>query len=313
MRCPPPHSAWLGESGTIADSPHLVEAPERLLRYDTRAMDNVHHETVAGFGDEWSRFDQIRLSRAEREEIFQQYFRIFPWASLPEGAVGMDVGCGSGRWAQVVAPRVGHLHCVDPAPAALEVARRRLEGVPNCELHIASVADLPVPDGSLDFAYSLGVLHHVPDTAAAIAACARKLKPGAPLLLYLYYAFDHRPPWFRAIWKATDAGRQVVSRMPSGMRYAVSQALAASIYFPLARSAQLLEVLGLDVANFPLASYRSRSFYVMRTDALDRFGTRLEHRFTREEIEAMMVAAGLERITFSDKMPFWCAVGYKRS
>lgn len=277
------------------------------------ARDNIDRATVAGFGDEWSRFDQIRLTPAEREEIFHQYFRIFPWSDLPEGAVGMDIGCGSGRWAQVVAPRVGRLHCVDPASAALDVARQRLKNVSNCELHLGGVGDLPVPDGSLDFAYSLGVLHHVPDTAAAITACAQKLKPGAPLLLYLYYAFDQRPPWFRAIWRATDAGRQVIARMPFRMRYMVSQALAASIYYPLARSAQLLEVLGRDVANFPLASYRSRSFYVMRTDALDRFGTRLEQRFTRAHIQAMMSAADLERITFSDKLPFWCAVGYKRA
>jgi ubiquinone/menaquinone biosynthesis C-methylase UbiE len=223
----------------------------------------------------------------------------------------MDVGCGSGRWAMLVAPRVGHLHCVDPAEAALDVARRRLGSIPNCEFHLASVAALPVPDGSLDFAYSLGVLHHVPDTASAIAACVRKLKPGAPLLLYLYYAFDRRPPWFRALWRMSDAGRQVVSRMPLKMRYAVSQVLAASIYYPLARSAQMLEMLGRDVTNLPLAVYRSRSFYVMRTDALDRFGTRLEQRFTRDQIGSMMSDAGLDRIVFSADVPFWCAVGYK--
>lgn len=274
-------------------------------------MENVHDETVAGFGDEWSRFDQQRLTPQEREEIFEQYFRIFPWSSLPRDAVGMDVGCGSGRWAEVVAPRVGRLHCVDPSSAALDVARRRLSGASNCQLHLASVADLPVADGSLDFLYSLGVLHHVPDTAAAVKACARKLKPGAPLLLYLYYAFDQRPAWFRSLWRASDLGRQVVSRLPFGARYAASQVLAASLYLPLARTAQMLELLGLEVANFPLASYRSRSFYVMRTDALDRFGTRLEQRFTRDQIASMMTAAGLERITFSDKMPFWCALGYR--
>ena len=49
----------------------------------------------------------------------------------------------------------------------------------------------------------------------------------------------------------------------------------------------------------------------MRTDALDRFGTRLEQRFTREEIEIMMQDAGLENIEFSNSKPFWVAVGYK--
>ena len=47
-------------------------------------------------------------------------------------------------------------------------------------------------------------------------------------------------------------------------------------------------------------------------DALDRFGTRLEKRFTRAQIERMMAEAGLEKIAFSDREPFWCAIGYKR-
>ena len=49
----------------------------------------------------------------------------------------------------------------------------------------------------------------------------------------------------------------------------------------------------------------------MRTDALDRFGTRLEQRFSKIEIELMLTEAGFTNICFSDHMPFWCAVGTK--
>jgi hypothetical protein len=51
----------------------------------------------------------------------------------------------------------------------------------------------------------------------------------------------------------------------------------------------------------------------MRTDALDRFGTSLEQRFTRAEIQRMMEAAGLERVSFRDGAPYWCAVGYRKA
>ena len=50
----------------------------------------------------------------------------------------------------------------------------------------------------------------------------------------------------------------------------------------------------------------------MRTDSRDRFGTPLEKRFTRSEIMKMMQTAGLENIHFSNRSPFWCAVGTKR-
>ena len=163
----------------------------------------------------------------------------------------------------------------------------------------------------MDFGYSLGVLHHVPDTQAGLEACVRKLKPGAPFLLYLYYALDNRPAYFRLIWKLSDGMRKGVARMPFRLRYLVSQGIAAGVYWPLARFSRLLELAGGDPERVPLAAYRDRSFYVMRTDALDRFGTRLEHRFTRVEIEAMMRAAGLTEIRFHEGVPFWTAVGRK--
>lgn len=274
---------------------------------------NVDWQTVAGFGDEWCRFDQTALDPAELEELFDRYFHIFHLDQLPEGAVGFDLGCGSGRWAKCVAPRVGQLHCIDASAEALAVARRNLASFTNCVFHQASVDDLPLPDNFADFGYSLGVLHHVPNTAAGIKSCVAKLKPGAPFLLYLYYAFDNRPLWFRRIWLVSELGRRVVSRLPHGIRYLLSQVIAALVYYPLARLARMLEKFGVNVENLPLSSYRRLSFYSMRTDALDRFGTRLEQRFTAREIRKMMEEAGLERIVFSDGIPYWCAVGYKKA
>ena len=226
--------------------------------------------------------------------------------------MGFDLGCGSGRWAVLVAPRVGRLHCIDASEAALAVARQNLAGRTNCELHRASVDAIPLGDGSMDFGYSLGVLHHVPDTAAGLDCCVRKLKPGAPFLVYLYYAFDNRPAWYRLLWRVSDAMRRVISGLPYPFRYATTQLLAAAVYWPLARFARLAERCGFEVGSFPLSYYRTRSYYAMRTDALDRFGTRLEKRFSAAEVRAMMEAAGLERIVFSDAMPFWCAVGFKK-
>lgn len=278
----------------------------------TSGTPNIDEATVAGFGDEWDSFTQEELDPAEQRKLFDQYFSIFPFDELPQGAEGFDLGCGTGRWAALAAPRVGTLHCIDPAAKALAVARRRLKDVENVSFHECGVDDIPFADASQEFAYSVGVLHHIPDTEAAMAACVRKLRPGAPFLVYIYYAFDNRPAWFRALWKASELGRNAISRLPFGARKAVTTAIAASVYWPLARAASLLEKAGTDVANLPLSEYRYRSFYSMRTDALDRFGTRLEQRFSRSEIEAMMLRCGLTNIWFRDGPPFWVACGRKR-
>lgn len=273
--------------------------------------ENTDINTVRGFGDEWERYDQSKLAEQEHRDLFDRYFSVFPWNSLSGDAIGFDLGCGSGRWAKLVAPKVGTLHCIDPS-AAIDVARRNLADVANCVFHQNSVENMPLDDCSMDFGYSLGVLHHIPDTSAALQCCVQKLKPGAPFLLYLYYAFDNKPGWFRAMWRVSDLFRKVISRLPYSARFSVCKVIAATVYFPLARIAKILDSRGFGVENFPLAIYRNCSFYTMSTDALDRFGTQLEQRFTKKEIIDLMHTAGLGKIKFSDKEVYWCAVGYKQ-
>lgn len=272
-------------------------------------LPNVDEATVAGFGDEWDAYDQTTLDREEHRRLFEAYFSVFPFGSLPPDAEGFDLGCGSGRWAEPVVQKVGTLHCIDPSEKALAVARRRLAHVAGARFHLAGAHAIPLADASQDFGYSLGVLHHIPDTARALRDCVRKLKAGAPFLVYLYYRFDNRPAWFRMLWKASDLGRRGISRLPFVLRKSVASALAGTVYWPLARFARRAQRRGRDVSAYPLSFYRDASFYTMRTDALDRFGTRLEHRFTRDEIDAMMREAGLEDIIFREEEPFWVACG----
>ena len=275
-------------------------------------MKNQDKNTVEGFGDEWSRFDQSDLPEDEQKLLFDEYFSVFPWENISKESVGFDLGCGSGRWAKSVAPKVKKLICIDPS-SALDIAKKNLSNFDNCEFQSTTVDDISIDNNSMDFGYSLGVLHHVPNTEMGIKQCVEKLKKGAPLLLYLYYRFDNRPFWFRFIWSISDLLRKIISKMPYGLRYIFSQIIAVAIYFPLARTSFYMEKLNLNVSNFPLSSYKNLSFYTMRTDALDRFGTRLEQRFTRDEIKIMMENAGLEDIKFSNSKPYWVAVGYKIS
>ena len=62
-----------------------------------RISDNLDAATVRDFGREWQRFDQSGISQDELARSFAEYFAIFPWASLPPNANGIDFGCGSGR------------------------------------------------------------------------------------------------------------------------------------------------------------------------------------------------------------------------
>jgi SAM-dependent methyltransferase len=259
---------------------------------------NFDAETVKGFGQEWSAFTQNQLTDFERTAIFNKYFSLIDWGSKPVHA--LDMGCGSGRWDVMAAPLVGQLVAADASPEALQVARCNVTA-PNVSFVECTPDTLPFPEEHFDLIFSLGVLHHLPDTEGAIRSLAGKLRPGGVLLLYLYYAFDNRPWWFKALWRISDGLRRVISSLPFSLRYALSQIIAVSVYWPLARAAKYLPV----PPSWPLKAYSHRSFYVMRTDALDRFGTRLEKRFTRQQITTMLESAGLQDIRFSDSEPYW--------
>jgi SAM-dependent methyltransferase len=118
-------------------------------------MKNIDEETVNDFGDEWSAFSQEDLSPQELQQQFDRYFRIFSWEALGDNPKGFDMGCGSGRWAKLVAPRVSELYCIDASEKALAVAKRNLKGLNNCKFHRSSFEEIPLEDNSMDFGYSL--------------------------------------------------------------------------------------------------------------------------------------------------------------
>ena len=111
------------------------------------------------------------------------------------------------------------------------------------------------------------------------------------------------------IGKLGDMMGHGISRLAYGLRYFFSPVIVIFAYIPFAKIVYLLEKLGLNLSNILLSTYRHMSFYRMRTDALDRFSTRLEQQFIKEQIQKMMETTGLEDIMFSYELPYWCAVG----
>ena len=276
-------------------------------------MKNYYKDVVEGFGKEWTKFNYSNSSIEEQKNILNSYFKIFPWELIDKSkSVGIDIGCGSGRWAYFISEKTSKLILLDASSSALEVAKKNLEKRDNVSFLNQSVGEIKIIDNSIDFAYSLGVLHHIPDISNGLREINRIIKPGSPLLLYLYYNFDNKPIYYKMIWMVTNPLRFVISRLPFKIKFLISQIIAFFIYFPLARLSKLLKNLGLNTENFPMNQYQDLSLYVMRTDALDRFGTKIEKRFSRKQIQKILEESNFENIKFSEDAPYWCCVGYKK-
>ena len=264
---------------------------------------NVDPSTLASFGDEWSRFREF--SDDEIEGAGKEYFDVVPRELLTWETAVLDAGCGSGRWSRFLAPHVGRVEAIDPSAAVFVAAAQHL-GLSNVRFTQAAIDIIPFHDKTFDVVICLGVLHHVPDTAGALRDLTRKIRPGGHLLLYLYYSLDNRGAGYRAMFAVADLVRRFVSGLPAPAKRFVADVLAMSVYLPLVSVARIVAKVNAPLAErLPLGYYRNKSLRIIRDDALDRFGTPLEQRFTKVEIADMLNAAGMERVRFSENAPFW--------
>jgi len=273
---------------------------------------NIEKKVIQDFGDEWNNFNQSSIKDYDLKKAFNQYFNIFPKSYLSKNVEGFDMGCGSGRWAKIVAPYVKRLNCLDPSPKALKVAKNNLKKNKNVFFYNKSVNEKSLKENSQDFGYCLGVLHHIQDTQKGIESCYKILKKNSPFLIYLYYRFDNKPLWFRLIWKISDLLRKLISSLPFSLKKIVTYIIALTVYYPLSKFSKIFFKLGFNVNNFPLSDYKNKSFYFMTTDSLDRFGTKLEKRYTKQEIKKMLKNAGFKNIRFSNSTPYWVAIAWKK-
>ena len=261
---------------------------------------------VDRFDREWHQFAE--MEPAERSRIFERYFDLVPPALLGPGNVVLDAGCGGGRWAAEVASRGARVIALDLGQS-VELAARHV-GPPALFIQ-ADVREVPVAPGSVDLAYSVGVLHHIKETELAVDRIVQTIRPGGWFLVYLYYALDGRGPLFRSVFAVVDGLRRVISSLPQFLIAPTTTAIAALVYLPLARLARVLELarLGRLADRIPLRFYSALSFRTMRNDSIDRFGTRLEKRYRREEVIGLLERAGLEDVRVSEEPPYWHAVG----
>jgi SAM-dependent methyltransferase len=244
--------------------------------------------TFASFGFEWNNFDEVR---EEDESFADVYFRDLDLAGL-DGKVGLDAGCGKGRYTRFLAEHLGALAALDGS-SAVEAAARNLAAVPSVLVVKSDLRLAPFAPESFDFISSLGVLHHLDDPQEGFKRLLDYLAPGGRILLYLY----SRPSTFGARSAALSiaaALRTVTVRLPHRMLKAVSTPIAALLFWGVVAPGEYGDRRGVaSLSGLPMNAYRGKPFRSLVLDTFDRLSAPVEHRYVWKELAPWFADTGM--------------------
>lgn len=156
--------------------------PTAALSDDERRLKQVlarrRSRSEAFFSSAAGQWDRLR------EELFgaSSHFNAL-LALLDDGIVVGDLGCGTGKVSERLAPFVKRVIAVDSSKEMLKAARGHLEGFMNIEIRSGSLEKLPIEDDELDVVLMMLVLHHLPEPQLVLSEAARTLKRGGRLLI----------------------------------------------------------------------------------------------------------------------------------
>jgi SAM-dependent methyltransferase len=298
LTCPSCQARLRLKSGTTAAIDTLLQCSgcdrefpvvNGVPRFVAVPVNDAARRTQASFGYEWTHFNDWRQSG---ETNFNDYFEGVDVSTLTRSLV-LDAGCGMGRHARQIAPFAGRVVAVDFSQAIDQAARNTREFT-NVDCLQADLLALPLKDGSFDFVYSLGVLHHLEETASALQRLVGKLKPGGRLRVYLYWK---RHGWPGRLLRFVTMARRVTTRLPFPLLRVLCGILSVGLYAVVVLPYRLLSAIGFRRHEaWPLYIYSKYPFNVLYNDQFDRFSAPIEKRYDPEDVEALLRSVGLQQV-----------------
>lgn len=239
---------------------------------------------VQNFSFEWSvhRTTQVdsQNGRSDSEDRFVQSLP-FPLQDL-KGKLVLDVGCGTGRFAEVVLKHGGTVIGVDLS-FAVDSAYANMGKHPNMHIAQADIFKLPLKRDCFDLIYSLGVLHHTPDCRRAFEQLPKHLRPGGSIVITVYTNQN------KFYVMSTNFWRTFTPKLPKRLLYAISH-VAIPLYY--INRIPVLRYIGLGI--FPISMDPDWRWRVL--DTYDCYSPAYQSYHSYPEVFAWFEAQGLTKI-----------------
>lgn len=247
---------------------------------------------VANFSLEWRRHRTTQLDGSERGVSEQTFIRKTGWS--PEDIRGkrvLDVGCGMGRFAEVVARWGGEVYGVDLS-FGVDSAAANLAAQPAFQAVQASIFELPFKPESFDLVYSIGVLDHTPDCRRAFERLPPLLRAGGEIAVWVYSAHLYRAD---SVEERRDAVyRRLAADMSPRTLYALCRALCRVRLKH--RGVWHMLLPGFMFHAIPRLHWEYPEYDSRVLDTFDWYSPRYQSKHTYPEVSRWFREAGLERV-----------------
>jgi len=127
-------------------------------------------------------FDRLALLDGDRWDHNAQYHAFLLRHLPPACGPALEIGCGAGAFARLLARRCAHVTGLDLSPVMVRLARERSLDLPNVSYRVEDAAECELPEAGFDCVASIATLHHLP-FEPALERMARALRPGGVLLV----------------------------------------------------------------------------------------------------------------------------------
>jgi len=268
--------------------------------------------TAAAFGYEWTHYAE--LTAADREEFLDWIKPLNPSDFV--GRTVLDLGCGKGRHiflsAQFQAREVIGIDLSDAVESAFQNTRH----LPNVHVVQADAYNLPFAD-SFDLAYSIGVLHHLPDPKSGFLNMNKYVRPGGRVAIWVYGKEGNQ--W---IENFVDPIRiHVTSKLPKLVTQCISFVLSLPlflalklVYGPVHRIPSLLWLKKRLPYSEYLAAISGYSFAENFWNVFDHLVAPTAFYHRREEVEDWFMTANIMQVEITQRNNnSWRATGLKAS
>jgi SAM-dependent methyltransferase len=146
------------------------------------------------FGYQWNCFDKTQLDSHMGNDLSRErFFATTQWPQKMEGQVILEAGCGMGRFTQIALETGAKVFSFDLSHA-VEANLRNNGDSDRVHILQASIYEIPLPKGSFDKVFCMGVLQHCPDVRAAFMSLVPFLRPGGEIVIDVYQKHTGRFP-----------------------------------------------------------------------------------------------------------------------